>query len=329
MGKGEVGREGERWAIAAPLATAVAVSALNPILTPPPPSEMRWLGAWMTRSTGGVLPKPTEWESQRGDSACKKCSLSLVTPWSGGRRGPDSPWSGNTGVPQRGSISYEWTRCQKGWFPLRWSSVLFKQPCFGKLSSSSLCEFSRRLWNIWGVFFLLSHGFKWEKKKFPGHQEGGVRCRTVSRPVSSGGGGLSWALGGVGGLVRRPHPLQPAPILLPFPIRMWRSSGPWFWESWRRGRVSSRLSASLPGCTTMRSFPARPWPSSGRWVPTPGLPQSPHAPLQLSPGLDPVHPNLNLPPHRDPPNPWPHTHPIFNPFHCFWFDSNYKIDKQN
>lgn len=35
-----------------------------------------------------------------------------------------------------------------------------KQFCFEKLSSSSLCEFSRRLWNIWGMFFLLSHRLK-------------------------------------------------------------------------------------------------------------------------------------------------------------------------
>lgn len=84
---------------------------------------------------------------------------------------------------EKGAVSFKVTFCT------------FKQFCFGKLSSSSLCEFSRRLWNIWGMFFLLSHRFKRERENFPCRQEGGVYCRAASRPVSSAGSELStgWA----------------------------------------------------------------------------------------------------------------------------------------
>ncbi|XP_032496908.1 out at first protein homolog isoform X1 [Phocoena sinus] len=84
---------------------------------------------------------------------------------------------------ERGAVSFKVTFCT------------CKQFCFGKLSSSSLCEFSRRLWNIWGMFFLLSHRFKRERENFPCRQEGGIYCRATSRPVSSAGSELStgWA----------------------------------------------------------------------------------------------------------------------------------------
>ncbi|XP_029063479.1 out at first protein homolog isoform X1 [Monodon monoceros] len=84
---------------------------------------------------------------------------------------------------ERGAVSFKVTFCT------------CKQFCFGKLSSSSLCEFSRRLWNIWGMFFLLSHRFKRERENFPCRQEGGIYCRAASRPVSSAGSELStgWA----------------------------------------------------------------------------------------------------------------------------------------
>lgn len=48
----------------------------------------------MTRALGAFSPNLLNGKVSERNSeicACKTCSLCLVTPWSGGRRGPDSP----------------------------------------------------------------------------------------------------------------------------------------------------------------------------------------------------------------------------------------------
>lgn len=69
-------------------------------------------------------------------------------------------------------------------------------------------RFARRLWNIWDVF-LSSHGFKWERKKFLGQQEGNVHCRAGSGPTSClrPEHRARWAAGRRPPVPAGPHPL--------------------------------------------------------------------------------------------------------------------------
>ena len=147
------------------------------------------------------------------------------------------------------------------------------------------------------MFFLLSHGFKWEREKFPGQQEGGVYCRAASRPVSSAGSELSPGWAGE----EAPPPLAGShSSALPHQdVKIFRAL--------ILGELEKGQSQFQALCFVTRLHHNEIIPSEAmaklRQVSAHPAPAPEPSPLQLTPGLDPTPASVSHPA-PDPPDRW-------------------------